>query len=408
MLVRRSSRLRRSCCHRGCQSPSPAPVCSSGSPRRWAAPALPAAVRIVAAGRSTRPTAPPPGGAVLRRRQLLGAVQRGRRTRSNGSTRTRSSDARSPWRRRRARQRGARHGRARAVRSHRGGRGDERAARSVGPGQATGRFVKACRRRILGRSRTASRRRSTSSRQEAVGATFALLVDSSESMSRRMDFVQRTAATLAGYMTPLDRMLVAPFSKDARRGHRADQRSRRPSSRRSRRSVRRRHRDPRLARAGCRRSWRRRRAARDRADHGRLRRAQRDARSTRRSPRSSRRGRRCTSSASAASPASRSRASGSCAACRRDRRPVLLPVARRAARRSARRAHRGRPEPLSADVHAEEPEDRRHVADRSASRRTTPTMSSATRAGLLRAEAAAYPARRSNSRRPTRAVSTSI
>jgi VWFA-related protein len=50
-------------------------------------------------------------------------------------------------------------------------------------------------------------------RQEAVGATFALLVDRSTSMSRRMDFVQRTAATLAGYMTPLDRMIIAPFSK---------------------------------------------------------------------------------------------------------------------------------------------------------------------------------------------------
>ena len=50
-------------------------------------------------------------------------------------------------------------------------------------------------------------------RQEAVGATFALLVDRSTSMSRRMDFVQRTAETLAGYMTPLDRMIIAPFSK---------------------------------------------------------------------------------------------------------------------------------------------------------------------------------------------------
>jgi VWFA-related protein len=52
--------------------------------------------------------------------------------------------------------------------------------------------------------------------QEAVGATFALLVDSSASMSRRMDFVQRTAGTLAGYMTSLDRMLIAPFTKDIR------------------------------------------------------------------------------------------------------------------------------------------------------------------------------------------------
>jgi VWFA-related protein len=51
-------------------------------------------------------------------------------------------------------------------------------------------------------------------RQEAVGATFALLVDQSTSMSRRMDFVQRTAATLSSYMSPLDRMIIAPFSKE--------------------------------------------------------------------------------------------------------------------------------------------------------------------------------------------------
>lgn len=50
-------------------------------------------------------------------------------------------------------------------------------------------------------------------RHENVGAIFALLIDSSGSMSRRLDFVQRTAATLADYMTPLDRMIVAPFSK---------------------------------------------------------------------------------------------------------------------------------------------------------------------------------------------------
>jgi VWFA-related protein len=50
-------------------------------------------------------------------------------------------------------------------------------------------------------------------RQETVGATFALLVDQSTSMARRLDFVQRTAATLAGYMTPLDRMIIAPFAR---------------------------------------------------------------------------------------------------------------------------------------------------------------------------------------------------
>jgi Ca-activated chloride channel homolog len=51
-------------------------------------------------------------------------------------------------------------------------------------------------------------------RQESVGATFALLVDSSGSMSRRLDFVQRTAGLLYDYMTPLDRAIVAPFSRN--------------------------------------------------------------------------------------------------------------------------------------------------------------------------------------------------
>ncbi len=50
-------------------------------------------------------------------------------------------------------------------------------------------------------------------RHESVGATFALLIDSSASMSRRLDFVQRTAAALADYMSSLDRTIVAPFSK---------------------------------------------------------------------------------------------------------------------------------------------------------------------------------------------------
>jgi Ca-activated chloride channel family protein len=50
-------------------------------------------------------------------------------------------------------------------------------------------------------------------RHEAVGGMFALLVDSSASMSRRLPFVQRAAAALGEYMTPLDRTIVAPFSK---------------------------------------------------------------------------------------------------------------------------------------------------------------------------------------------------
>jgi Ca-activated chloride channel homolog len=49
--------------------------------------------------------------------------------------------------------------------------------------------------------------------KEALPATFALLVDSSQSMSRRMDLVRGTASHLAGYLRPKDRMLVVPFSK---------------------------------------------------------------------------------------------------------------------------------------------------------------------------------------------------
>ena len=49
--------------------------------------------------------------------------------------------------------------------------------------------------------------------QEKVGATFAMLIDSSASMARRMDFVQRTAATLARYMTERDQMVIAPFAR---------------------------------------------------------------------------------------------------------------------------------------------------------------------------------------------------
>ena len=44
-------------------------------------------------------------------------------------------------------------------------------------------------------------------------ATFAMLVDSSQSMSRRIDFVREAAMRLVGYMRPMDRMLVVPFSK---------------------------------------------------------------------------------------------------------------------------------------------------------------------------------------------------
>jgi VWFA-related protein len=49
--------------------------------------------------------------------------------------------------------------------------------------------------------------------KEELPATFALLVDSSQSMSRRIGFVRETASRLAGYLRPKDRMLVVPFSR---------------------------------------------------------------------------------------------------------------------------------------------------------------------------------------------------
>jgi VWFA-related protein len=48
--------------------------------------------------------------------------------------------------------------------------------------------------------------------QESLPATFALLVDSSNSMTRRFDFVRDAASTLVSYLRPRDRVIVAPFS----------------------------------------------------------------------------------------------------------------------------------------------------------------------------------------------------
>lgn len=52
--------------------------------------------------------------------------------------------------------------------------------------------------------------------QETIPTTFALLVDSSQSMSRNMEFVQAAAGRLLGYLRPKDRVIVAPFSKALR------------------------------------------------------------------------------------------------------------------------------------------------------------------------------------------------
>ena|GEM_PF-1045421 len=52
--------------------------------------------------------------------------------------------------------------------------------------------------------------------QETVPTTFALLVDSSQSMGRNMDFVRAAAARLVAYLRPKDHVLVAPFSRRLR------------------------------------------------------------------------------------------------------------------------------------------------------------------------------------------------
>jgi Ca-activated chloride channel homolog len=49
--------------------------------------------------------------------------------------------------------------------------------------------------------------------KEELPATFAILVDSSQSMSRRIDYARGTASHLASFLRPKDRMLVVPFSK---------------------------------------------------------------------------------------------------------------------------------------------------------------------------------------------------
>jgi VWFA-related protein len=48
---------------------------------------------------------------------------------------------------------------------------------------------------------------------ERVPATFALLIDSSQSMSRRFDFVREAASRLTTFLRPKDSVIVAPFAK---------------------------------------------------------------------------------------------------------------------------------------------------------------------------------------------------
>jgi Ca-activated chloride channel family protein len=50
--------------------------------------------------------------------------------------------------------------------------------------------------------------------QETLPATFALLIDSSQSMSRRIDFVRDAARRFIHYLRPNDHVLVAPFTRE--------------------------------------------------------------------------------------------------------------------------------------------------------------------------------------------------
>lgn len=49
--------------------------------------------------------------------------------------------------------------------------------------------------------------------QETLPATFALLIDSSQSMSRRIDFVRDASMRFIQYLRPKDQVLVAPFTR---------------------------------------------------------------------------------------------------------------------------------------------------------------------------------------------------
>ncbi|MES1255878.1 MAG: VWA domain-containing protein, partial [Acidobacteriota bacterium] len=78
----------------------------------------------------------------------------------------------------------------------------------------TGRFIPGLDRRHFTLAEDGAVQQPDLVKQEAVPATFALLVDSSQSMSRRIDFVRQAAARLVAYLGPLDRAIVAPFTRD--------------------------------------------------------------------------------------------------------------------------------------------------------------------------------------------------
>ena len=76
-----------------------------------------------------------------------------------------------------------------------------------------GQFIGGLRRPTSRCRKTASRSRLDLVDHERIPAIFALLIDSSQSMSRRFDFVKDAAGRLTQFLRPKDRVLVAPFSK---------------------------------------------------------------------------------------------------------------------------------------------------------------------------------------------------
>ena len=102
-------------------------------------------------------------------------------------------------------------------------------------------------RRFRAVSRTARRRRSTRCPSEAMPATFALLVDSSQSMSRNIEFVQQRRRPLTESCATIDSVVVAPFRRRHHHGHGSDARSRHDRRRHRRDQADGRHRHSRRA-----------------------------------------------------------------------------------------------------------------------------------------------------------------
>ena len=183
-------------------------------------------------------------------------------------------------------------------------------------------------------------RRSTRLTSEATPATFALLVDSSQSMSRNIGFVQNAAGKLTKYLRDIDTVVVAPFRNgittitgpDARFG---DDRRRRQGDQAIRR-----HGDYRRARRCGRTIRRRRRPARGRAHHRRLRRTQSGQADEVLEKLKTSRVTVYVISIGGVAGVSHPRRTAAPPHRQRDRRPGVLPLERAAARRGARHHHR--------------------------------------------------------------------